>query len=121
MYYADNEHVQKAAMGLLGVLHCTLIFRIFCFSLTFCANFHSGWAALFCSLMAFYNSRDVYDLKVYTAYICSFQREDDYLQCGLCCLYARSGTRTIYRLLRGHVRVLRVLQMVCMDPFRISC
>jgi len=39
MYYSDNEHVQKAAMGLLG------------------------WSALFCPLNVFYNSRDVYDLK----------------------------------------------------------
>jgi len=39
MYYADNEHVQRAAMGLLG------------------------WAGFSIPLMAFSNSRDVYDLK----------------------------------------------------------
>ena len=72
MYYADNEHVQRAAMGLLGVLHCTLILKIFCVSPTFCFNFHSGFAGLRIPLVALSSTRNVYDLKVCMAAIYSF-------------------------------------------------
>ena len=124
MYYADNEHVQRAAMGLLGVLHYSRIFWIFCVSLTtLCANFHSGWTGFSIPLMAFSSSRDVYDLKVCMVVICLFLWEgasSESVVVALWPLYARSGTWTVYRLHSGLHRIVRVLQMVCMSPFRTT-